>query len=362
MSLRNSARLMFVSGALIFGVSSSSAQPVPAQTPPGSTSSDANQQKGPPPSGQSERQQPSLTPGIINGASFGPIPADAAAPLTVKAEVLLDRAHASPGVIDGKSGQNFQNAIEAYETMHGLPVDGKLTQQVWSELSKDSGPVIGSYKITSQDVGYPFTPNIPTDYGQMAKMKAMSYRNETEMFAERFHMDQDLLEALNPGVDMTKSGNSIEAAQVQSPALVGKIVRIDVDKTKGQVRAYGENGKLIVAYPATVGSEELPSPSGTHKVKGVARRPVYSYDPQKNFKQGNNTKKLTIPAGPNNPVGIVYIALSKPTYGIHGTPDASKIDKTSSHGCVRLPNWDAQELAAHVRPGVVVHFLGTKGG
>jgi lipoprotein-anchoring transpeptidase ErfK/SrfK len=193
-------------------------------------------------------------------------------------------------------------------------------------------------------------------------MKALNYRNETEMFAERFHMGQDLLTSLNPEADMTKPGATIQVAQVQGPPLAGTIVRIDVDKSKGQVRAYGADGKLIVSYPATVGSEELPSPSGTHKVKGVARRPVYSYDPKKNFQQGNNTRKLTIPAGPNNPVGIVYIALSKPTYGIHGTPDPSKIDKTSSHGCVRLPNWDAQELAANVRPGVVVHFLGTKGG
>jgi lipoprotein-anchoring transpeptidase ErfK/SrfK len=306
----------------------------------------------------------SLTAAAINGSSFTEPVAEeeAVSAVLVRAEVLLDRAHASPGVIDGKNGPNFKNAVSMFELMHDLPVDGRLSRQVWSALTKDDRPAVALYTITTDDAGYQFTPNIPTDYGQMSKLPALNYRNAFEMFAERFHMNEDLLQILNPGVDMTKAGHTIEVAQIVASPLEGKIVRIDVDKAKGQVRAYGDDGKLIVAYPATVGSEELPSPSGTHKVKGVARHPVYSYDPKKNFQQGDNTKPLTIPAGPNNPVGAVYIALSKPTYGIHGTPDPSKIDKTSSHGCVRLTNWDAQELAGAVRPGVVVHFLGSKGG
>ena len=307
--------------------------------------------------------QSNLTVDAVNNASFGSLPkaATSASALLIKAEVLLDRAHASPGVIDGRFGQNFEKAVAAFETYRGLNVDGILTEPVWTALSKDTAPVLIQYTITPKDVAGPFTPNIPTDYSEMAKLAQLGYRNEAEMFAERFHMDKALLSSLNPGVDMTKAGTAIVVAQITSSPLVGRIDHIDVDKSKGQVRAYDAAGRLIVAYPATVGSDDLPSPSGTHRVKGVARHPVYSYDPKKNFQQGHNTKPLTIPAGPNNPVGIVYIALSKPTYGIHGTPEPSKIDKTTSHGCVRLTNWDAQELAGRVKPGLTVRFLGEKG-
>ena len=112
----------------------------------------------------------------------------------------------------------------------------------------------------------------------------------------------------------------------------------------------------MAAYPATIGSSDTPSPSGTHTVARVVLNPDYTYNPNINFKQGDNHEILKIPPGPNGPVGIVWIALSKPTYGIHGTPDPSKIGKTESHGCVRLTNWDAQELARVVKPGVVVEF------
>ena len=114
--------------------------------------------------------------------------------------------------------------------------------------------------------------------------------------------------------------------------------------------------QVIVAYPATIGSRELPSPSGTYRVRGVAYNPIYYYDPQKNFVQGDNKEKLKLPPGPNNPVGSVFIALTKRTYGLHGTPDPSAIDKTASHGCVRMTNWDANELAHLVKGGIEVRF------
>ena len=136
------------------------------------------------------------------------------------------------------------------------------------------------------------------------------------------------------------------------------VARIEADKGLRQVRAYDAGGTLIVAYPATIGSEDNPSPSGTHTVEGVAPMPDYTYNPKINFQQGENTEVLTIPPGPNGPVGSMWIDLSEPTYGIHGTPEPSLIDKTGSHGCVRLTNWDAEELAGMVEPGVVVEFVG----
>lgn len=137
----------------------------------------------------------------------------------------------------------------------------------------------------------------------------------------------------------------------------GKAARVEVDKAKGQLRAYAADGSLLVAYPATIGSETNPSPSGTHTVKTVVINPDYTYNPQVNFKQGDNDKVLTLPPGPNGPVGTVWIDLSEPTFGIHGTPEPDRIDKTGSHGCVRLTNWDAEELAKLLTAGVSVKFM-----
>jgi lipoprotein-anchoring transpeptidase ErfK/SrfK len=125
----------------------------------------------------------------------------------------------------------------------------------------------------------------------------------------------------------------------------------------GQLRAYDTTNRLLVAYPATVGSEDNPSPAGIHTVTAVAPEPTYTYNPEVNFQQGDNTEVLELAAGPNNPVGSTWIDLSEPTYGIHGTPEPSRIDKATSHGCVRLTNWDAEELAGMVEQGVTVEFI-----
>ena len=302
----------------------------------------------------------SLTPEGMATVRFAPTNPNTKSvdPVVLKAEILLDRAHAPPGVIDGRLGGNVTKAIALFQTTHGLPVDGKLSQTVWDALGGDAAaPVLGRYQITNEDVAGPFYPDLPSDYAELAKLPDTGYHNAAEMFGERFHMDKKFLQALNPGVDFGVPGNTIVVAQVESLPLVSKIARIDVDKGKGQVQAFDAQNNLIVAYPATIGSDELPSPSGSYTVKGVAWHPVYSYDPKKNFQQGANTQKLTLPAGPNKLIGAAFVALSKPTYGIHGTPDPSKIDKTRSHGCVRLTNWNAQELAHIVRFGIPVNFI-----
>ena len=301
-----------------------------------------------------------LTPEAVNAAHFSRVdPASRGVdPVVLKAEILLDRAHAPPGVIDGRYGSNFVKAIKTYETMRELPVDGKLTRRVWDDLGGDNAdPVLGTYTITPQDVVGPFYPDLSPDYAEQAKMPDLGYRSANEMFGERFHMDRKFLAALNPGIDMETAGSTIVVAEVATMPLGASVARIDVDKGKGQVLAYDAAGNLITAYPATIGSDELPSPSGSYVVRGVAPHPTYTYDPKKNFQQGTNVNKLILPPGPNNPVGASFIALSKPTYGIHGTPDPSKIDKTHSHGCVRLTNWNAQELARMVQVGAPVNFI-----
>ncbi|MGO4436870.1 L,D-transpeptidase family protein [Rhizobium sp. RAF56] len=301
-----------------------------------------------------------LRPEAIDAASLASIalerplkPSQDPDPAIVRLQVLLDRAGSSPGVVDGLYGENVSKAVAGFETMNGLPADGKLDPDVISRL--DTGaPIVESYVVTNEDATG-LVDHIPEDYGEKAKMASMGYTSVAEKLSERFHMDIDLIKALNPGSDFAP-GKTVEVV-TPGPPREGKVKRIAVSKKEGQVLAYDEAGKLLAVYPATVGSKDNPSPKGTHKVKGVARMPVYRYDPKVNFKQGRNNKVLIIPKGPNGPVGSVWIDLTEPTYGIHGTPDPELIDKVGSHGCVRLTNWDAEELAGMVKPGVVVKFV-----
>ncbi len=271
-------------------------------------------------------------------------------------QVFLDREGISPGVIDGKAGSNVSKAVDSWQKMTGETLDVKDTESILARLGYSGGLPIVSYTITSVDAAGPYVAAIPEDYSQKALLPSMAYTSVTEALAERFHMDEDYLKELNPGVDFTIPGTTIK---VVNPGEAKKfsVARIVADKSRKQVFAYDGAGALVAAYPATIGSSDTPSPSGIHAVARVALNPNYTYNPKINFQQGDNNRVLTIQPGPNTPVGNVWIALDKPTYGIHGTPEPSRIGKTQSHGCVRLTNWDATELAKMVQPGVSVEFV-----
>lgn len=271
-------------------------------------------------------------------------------------QILLDRMGASPGVIDGRMGDNVNKAITAYRELTGETLRTYDKDYVAERLQATGGDAFTTYEITALDVAGPFVASVPADYGEKAQMERLSFTSVAEMLAERFHMDERYLRALNPGVDFNRPGTLVRVANIGKPK-AGKVTRIEADKSSRQVRAYGEDGRLVAAYPATIGSTATPSPTGAHTVERIALDPEYTYNPRINFQQGGNTRVLTIPPGPNGPVGTVWIGLSKPTYGIHGTPEPSKIGKTESNGCIRLTNWDAQELAKMVGRGVTVTFV-----
>ncbi|SIR05661.1 Lipoprotein-anchoring transpeptidase ErfK/SrfK [Rhizobium sp. RU33A] len=271
-------------------------------------------------------------------------------------QVFLDREGISPGVIDGKMGQNVNKAIVAWEQMTGETLDPNNADDILERLRLSGGLAIKSYTITAGDAAGPFVASIPDDYAHKAQLPALSYTSTVEMLAERFHMDEGYLRELNPGVDFSIPGTTIKVVE-PGPYKKGNVTRIVANKGLKQVFAYGEDGGLIAAYPASIGSADTPSPSGTVTIERIALNPGYTYNPKINFQQGNNTQVLQIPPGPNGPVGTVWLALSKPTYGIHGTPEPSKIGRTQSHGCIRLTNWDATELAKMVKPGVTVEFV-----
>lgn len=271
-------------------------------------------------------------------------------------QVLLDRLGVSPGVIDGRIGSNVNKALDAYAEMTGKRLDLFDAALVERMLQETGGPAFTTYTITPEDAAAHFVASVPEDYGEKARLERLSYTSVSEMLAERFHMDENYLKALNPGADFNRPGTRLRVAD-PGPPKTGEVARIVADKGREQVRAYDAGGNLLVAYPATIGSAATPSPSGTVKIERIAFNPEYTYNPRINFKQGNNDRVLTIPPGPNGPVGTVWIALSKPTYGIHGTPEPSRIGKTNSNGCIRLTNWDAEELAKMVKPGVWVQFI-----
>jgi lipoprotein-anchoring transpeptidase ErfK/SrfK len=188
---------------------------------------------------------------------------------------------------------------------------------------------------------------------------AFELKSPAEMLAERFHMDEDLLERLNRGKKLDQAGTTITVANVsvKPAALDTKIGKIEVDKQRKLVRALSTDGRPIAVYPASIGSEEKPAPSGTLKVTRIARNPNYTYNPDYKFRGVKAKEEFKIAPGPNNPVGLVWIALNQKGYGIHGTPDPEKVGKAYSHGCVRLTNWDALALAAMVKKGTPVAFI-----
>ena len=296
-------------------------------------------------------------PGTETAAMPRPEPAvPSKGPSVARLQILLDRLGFSPGVIDGQMGSNVRKAVAAASNLTGVALTAGDEATIDAELERTGGPAFTNYVISPEDVAGPFAERIPTDYAEKAQMTALSYTSPAEMLAERFHMAQSYLEQLNPDVNFYQAGTVIRVAAV-GRNVDKPVARIEADKANEQVRAYDEAGQLVAAYPATIGSSDTPSPSGTVQVERVAFDPNYTYNPKINFVQGTNTKVLTIPPGPNGPVGSIWIALSKPTYGIHGTPEPDRIGKTNSHGCVRLTNWDAAELARLVSKGVTVEFI-----
>jgi lipoprotein-anchoring transpeptidase ErfK/SrfK len=306
--------------------------------------------------------------------------ADELSPLGFKLQVLLDRARISPGIIDGYYGMNVEVAVRTFAEREGLDSDGELTAELWDALGGNDTEVLMDYEITPADVDRPFVDAIPDTYEGMAGMDLLYYTGPEELLAERFHMHVDALRQLNPDADFSQAGTEIVVAAVREDTImradVGKqtgqirsderdpsadtVARIEVDKEMEQVRGYDRDDNLLVAYPATIGSVENPSPSGTWKVEVVVRDPEYWYQPHLDIDGPDEALRLA--PGPNGPVGSIWIDLDREGYGIHGTSDPAQIRRQHSHGCVRLTNWDAEELAVLVEEGAVVEFLENTSG
>ncbi|MGI8906699.1 MAG: L,D-transpeptidase family protein [Candidatus Sumerlaeaceae bacterium] len=303
----------------------------------------------------------------------------------VAAQIMLDRAGFSPGEIDGQNGRNFEQVLLAFQQANKLEPTGELDEGTSVALESASGahPLFIDYSITAEDADA-LVPKIPEKMEEKAKLPALGYISVKERIAERFHVEPELLASLNtevkfavgdkikvPNVELSEDNpGKLEkrklpsastelardsSATSQTTPAEGRLT-ITVSKSTSILTLTDSTSRTIFVAPVTSGSDHDLLPIGEWKVQGVERNPAFNYSPDLFWDAKPGDKKAKLPAGPNNPVGVAWIDISKPHYGIHGTPEPGKIGHTESHGCVRLTNWDVLRLAKFVKPGTRVLF------
>ncbi|CAN5779745.1 hypothetical protein BH23GEM10_BH23GEM10_14970 [soil metagenome] len=304
-----------------------------------------------------------ITMESVNGGPIAlPVGGDVEGPSVLRVQVLLDRAVFSPGVMDGRWGSNTEKAVYWLQKREGLPATGEVDEQTWQrlqQLATGTQELVTARSLTQDDVAGPFV-TLPAEYYDRRDMDCQCYESLGEKLAERFHTTEDLLEKLNPNVDL----NSLSAGQTLNvPAVSNRrapanatVAKLVVSDGGGYLHALDASGNIVYHFPATLGADYSPSPSETLRITNIAQDPTWHYQPDILEGVDDDLPDAVLPAGPNNAVGVVWMQLSKEHYGIHGTSAPETIGYATSNGCIRLTNWDAGFLSQRIEPGVTVEF------
>ena len=310
-----------------------------------------------------ERLEDISTETVNTGSVFLPLGGDVAGPSVLRVQVLLDRAFFSPGIMDGRWGKNSEKAVYWLQKREGLRATGRVDSATYVRLARLAASpreIVQERVLTAEDVEGPFV-QMPAEIYEAHRLECTCYESLAEKLGEQFHVTPSLLEQLNPGVDLNtlEAGDRLLVPAVRDPSAraPGEVAEIVVSVAGHYLHANDAQGRLIYHFPTTLGSGYDPGEGTAYEVTRIARDPVWNLQPNLLHVGDPNRPPVKIPPGPNNAVGNIWMALSKPHYGIHGTAEPQTIGYATSSGCVRLTNWDARFLGDRIRPGVPVRFI-----
>jgi lipoprotein-anchoring transpeptidase ErfK/SrfK len=273
-------------------------------------------------------------------------------------QIALERVAFSPGLIDGRPGAKTELATREFQRVHGLPVTGLPDEATTAALKIDPAAAITTYRVQRADLDG--IGPAPKDWIARSKLKRLGYASLSDALAEKFHCTRGLLSEFNSGkaIDRLEAGDELSVPAVDGTPAAPHGERIEVDLSEKVIRVLDGRDQLVGLFHCSIAADRARAPSGDARVSVVAENPEYTFDPKMWPEVKGVDHKLTIPPGPRNPVGVCWIGLSLPGYGIHGSPTPEMIGKTGSHGCFRLTNWDALRLSRMIRVGTPVRFAG----